>query len=92
MALPEEAKTWFSRHEPEGFLRIAKAPLNEESEKVSLRIDLDEITEDVVCALIGLPEGGLYSIENPSTKTLTEYSPKSSIANKAYRTHGGSGR
>ena len=30
-----------------------------------MRIDLEEIMEDVVHALIGLAEGGLYSIENP---------------------------
>ena len=73
MALSEAAKTWFNRHGLEGFLRIAEAPPHEEPEKVALRIDLEEITEDVVRALIGLLEGGLYSIENPSTETLTEY-------------------
>ena len=52
---------------------------HEELEKVALQIDLEEIIE---------PAGGLYSIENPSTKTLTEYFGEYSIASKAYETFG----
>ena len=86
MALSDASKDWLNKYGLDGFLRIAEAPPYEELEKVSLRIDLDEITEDVVRALIGLPEGGVYSIENPSTETLTEYFGEYTIASKAYRT------
>ena len=73
MALSDAAKTRFNRHELKGLFRIVEAPSHEEPVKVTLWINLEEITEDVVRALIGLLEGGLYSIENPSTETLTEY-------------------
>ena len=86
MALSDAAKHWLSRNGLEEFLQIAEAPLHEEPERVALQIDLDEITEGMVQALTSLPAGGLYSIENPSTETLTEYFGKYSIASKAYHT------
>mgnify|MGYP000311825837 CR=1 FL=1 len=44
MALSDMAKDWLSRYELEGFLWITDAPPHEEPEKVSLQIDLEEIT------------------------------------------------
>ena len=44
MALLDAAKDWLSRYGLEGFLWIAEAPPHEEPEKVSLQIDLEEIT------------------------------------------------
>ena len=85
MALSDAAKDWFSRNGLEEFLQIAEAPPHEEPERVALQIDLDEITEGMVQALTSLPARGLYSIENPSTETLTEYFGEYSIASKAYR-------
>ena len=52
-------------------------------------IDLDEISEGTVQALVGFPARGLYSIENPSTEMLIEYFGEYSLASKAYRTQGG---
>ena len=52
-------------------------------------IDLEEITVGTVQALIGLPVEGLYSIENPSTGTLTRYFEEYSIVSKAYHMRGG---
>ena len=81
MALSEAAKMWF--------LCIVEVHLHEELEKVPMKIDLEEITEDAIQALIGLPEGGLFSIETLSIVTLTKFFGKYSIANIAYRTQGG---
>ena len=89
MALFETAKKWFTQHGLEGFLRIAEAPPHDEPEKVAKKIDLEEITEESICALIGLLEGGLYSIENPSPEMLTKFFGEYSLASKAYRTQGG---
>ena len=89
MALSETAKKWFTQHGLEGFLRIAEAPPHEEVEKVAKKIDLEVITEEAIRALIGLPEGGIYSIENPSPETLTKFFREYSLARKAYRTQGG---
>ena len=89
MALSETAKKCFTQHGLEGFLRIAEAPPHEEAEKVAKKIDLEVITEEAIRALIGLPEGGIYSIENPSPETLTKFFGEYSLASKAYRTQGG---
>ena len=81
--------SWFTQHGLEGFLRIAEAPPHDEPGKVAKKIDLEEITEDVIHALIGLPKGGIYSIENPSPEMLTKFFNEYSLTSKAYRTQGG---
>ena len=73
IALSEMAKKWFTQHGLEGFLRIVEAPPHEEAEKVVKKIDLEVITEEAIRALIGLPEDGIFSIENPSPETLTKF-------------------
>ena len=88
MALSETAKKWLTQNGLEGFLRVVEAPPHEEPEKVAQKIDLEEITEDAIRALIGLLEGGLFSIENPSRETLKKFSDEYSLASKAYRTQG----
>ena len=57
MALSETAKKWFTQHGLEGFLRITEAPPHKEAEKVAKKIDIEEITEEAIHALIRLPEG-----------------------------------
>ena len=59
MALSIAAREWFSKHGLEGFLRVADASPHEEPEKVAPRIDLEEITEGTIQALIGLTDGEL---------------------------------
>ena len=73
MALSETAKKWFTRHVLEGFLRLVEAPPHSEAEKVMMKIDKEVITEEAIDALTRLPEGGIYSIDNPSPKTLTKF-------------------
>ena len=82
MALSTSTRDWFNKHGLEGFLRVVDAPPHEEPEKIVARIDLEEISEGTVQALIGLSAGGLYSIKNPSIEILTEYFGEYSIANK----------
>ena len=89
MALSIATGEGFSKHGLEGCLRVVDAPPHEEPEKVAPTINLEEITEGTIHALIGLPVKGLRSIENPSTKILTEYFGEYSLRNKAYKTHGG---
>ena len=84
MALSETAKKWFTQHGLDGFLRIAEAPTHKESEKGAKKIDLEEIMEVAIYALIRLPEGGISSIENPSPETLTNVFNEYSLASKAY--------
>ena len=45
--------------------------------------------EEVICALTGLPEGGIFTIDNPTPEQLTKYFGEYSLASKAYRTQGG---
>ena len=59
MALSTTAREWFSKHGLERFLRVADAPPHEEPEKVAPTIDLEEITEGTIQALIGLTDGEL---------------------------------
>ena len=73
MALSKTAKKWLTQNRVESFLWVVKASPDEELEKVAQKIDLEEITEDAIRAVIGLPEGGLFSIENPSPETLTKF-------------------
>ena len=86
MALSTTTREWFSKHGLEGFMHVVDAPRHHEPEKVAPTIDLEEITEGKIHALIGLPSGGLQSIETPSTKILTEYFGEYSLSSKAYRT------
>ena len=55
-------------------------------ENVAPTIKLEEISEGTVQALVGLPTGGLCSIENPFNEILTEYFREYSVGSKAYRT------
>ena len=89
MALSEISKKWFTQHGWEGFLRIPEAHRHEESEKIAKKINVEEIMENAIRALIGLPEGGIYSIENPSLEMLTKFFGEYSLASKAYWTQGG---
>ena len=84
MELSEIAKKWFTQHGLEGFLQIIEAPPHNEPGKVAKKIDLEEITEEAICALIGLPEGGIYSIENPSPEAMTKFFSEYSLSSKAY--------
>ena len=59
MALSTATREWFNKHGLEGFLRVADAPPHEELENIVARIDLEEISEGTVQALIGLPVGGV---------------------------------
>ena len=52
-------------------------------------IDLAEITEGTIQALMGLQAGGLQSVERPSTEILMVYFDEYSLSSKAYRTQGG---
>ena len=63
-------------------------PHHTTNQKVAPTIDLEEITEGTIQALIGLPSGGLRSIENPSTKILTEYFREYSLGSKTHETQG----
>ena len=59
MALSEEARQWLTEKGLEGLLRIADAPPHAEPEQAATTINLSEITEGAVQALIGLQAGGL---------------------------------
>ena len=59
MALSTATREWFSKNNLDGFLQIVDAPPHEEPEKVAPRIDLEEITEGTIQALIGLTDGEL---------------------------------
>ena len=89
MALSTATREWFSEHGLEGFLRIADAQPHDKPEKVTPTIDLEEIAEGTIHALVGLPAVGLRSIESPSTEILTEYFGEYSLSSKVYRTQGG---
>ena len=89
MALSDEARQWMTENRMEGLLRIADAPPHAEPEQAATTIDLLEITEGAVQALIGLLARGLRSIENPSNQILFEYFGEYSIRSKGYRTQGG---
>ena len=89
MTLSEAAKKWLKQHGLQGFLRIVEAPLHGEAEKVVKEIDSEVITEEAIRALIGLPEGDRFSINNPTPKMLTKYFgewPARRTAHKAVRT------
>ena len=53
-----------------------------------MKIGLEQITKGTMQALVGLPTGGLHSMEKPSTVILTKYFGEYSLDNKAYRTQG----
>ena len=47
------------------------------------------ITEEAIRALTGLPEGGIYTIDNPTPEQLIRYFGEYSLASKGYQTQGG---
>ena len=88
-ALSEAAKKWLRQHGLEGFLTIMEVPPHQEAEKIVKEIDTELITEEAIRALIGLPEGGIFTIDNPTPEQLRKYFGEYSLASKAYRTQGG---
>ena len=88
-ALSEAAKKWLRQHGLEGFLTIMEAPPHREAEKIIKEVDTEVITEEEIRALTGLPEGGIFTIDNPTTEQLKKYFGEYSVGNKAYRTQGG---
>ena len=87
--LSEAAKKWLRQHGLEGFLTIMEAPPHREAEKIVKEIDMVLITDEAIRALIGLPEGGIFTTENPTLEQLRKYFGEYSLASKAYRTQGG---
>ena len=88
MALLNEVKNCLIKNGLEGFIRVAEAPPHEEQDKVAMTIVVGKLSEGMVQGAIELPSGGLHSIENPSTQTLTKYFEDFSIASTANRTEG----
>ena len=91
MTLSNAAREWFTKNGLEGFLRKADAPPHEEPEQVASTIDLTEIIEGTIQALTGLQEGGLQSLERPSTKILMEYFGEYSLNSNVTHTKGRTG-
>ena len=87
--LSEAAKKWLRQHGLEGFLTIMEAPPHKEADKVIKEIDTEVITEEAIRALTGLPEGGIFQIDNPTSEQLIKYFGEYSLASKGYRTQGG---
>ena len=87
-ALSEAAKKWLRQHGLEGFLTIMEAPPHREAEKIIKEVDTEVITEEAIRALTGLPEGGIFTIDNPTTEQVKKNSGEYSASNKAYRTQG----
>ena len=52
---------------------IMEAPPHREAEKIIKEIDTEVITEEAICALTSLPEGGTFTIDNPTTEQLRKY-------------------
>ena len=67
-ALSEAAKKWLRQHGLEGFLTIMEAPPHREAEKIIKEIDTEVITKEAIQALTGLLEGGILTIDNPTTE------------------------
>ena len=59
-----------------------------EAEKIVKKIDTEFITKEAIHALTGLPEGGIFTIDNPTPEQLKKYFGEYSLASKAYRTQG----
>ena len=89
MALSEGARQWMMENGLGGLLRIADAPPHDEPEQAAAAVDIAEVTEGAVQALTGIKEGGLQTIELPSSQILFEYFGEYSLSSKAYRTQGG---
>ena len=87
--LSEAAKKWLRQHGLEGFLTIMDAPPHREADRIIKEIDTEVITEEAIRALTGLPEGGIYTIDNPTSEQLIKYFGEYSLASKGYRTQGG---
>ena len=88
-ALSEAAKKWLRQHGLEGFLTIMEAPPHRKVEKIVKEIDTEVITEEAIRGLTSLPEGGIFTIDNPTPEQLRKYFGEYSLASKAYRTQGG---
>ena len=67
-ALSEAGKKWLRQHGLEGFLTIMEAPPHREAEKIIKEIDTEVITKEAIQALTGLLEGGILTIDNPTTE------------------------
>ena len=65
-----------------------EAPPHREAEKIIKEVDTEVITEEAIRALTGLPEGGIFTIDNPTTEQLKKYFGEYSVGNKAFRTQG----
>jgi hypothetical protein len=89
MALSEGARQWMMENGLGGLLRVADAPPHKEPEQAAAAVDITEVTEGAVQALTGIKEGGLQTIELPSSQILFEYFGEYSLSSKAYRTQGG---
>ena len=87
--LSEAAKKWFRQHGLEGFLTIMEAPPHQEADKVIKGIDTEVITEEAIRALTGLPEGGIFQIDNPTSEQFIKYFGEYSLASKGCWTQGG---
>ena len=72
----------------EGFLRIVEAPPHGKPEKVVKKIETEVIIEEAIHTLTGLPEGGIYSIDNPSPEKLTKFFGEYSLGSKVYHVQG----
>ena len=89
MALSDGARQWLTENGLGGLLRVADAPPHKEPEQAATAVDLAEVTEGAVQALTGISEGGLQTIELPSSQIFFEYFGEYSLSSKAYRTQGG---
>ena len=87
--LSEAARKWFRQNGLEGFLAIMEAPPHREADRVIKELATEVITEEAIRALTGLPEGGIFQIDNPTSEQLTRYFGEYSVAGKGYRTQGG---
>ena len=88
-ALSEARKKWLRQHGLDGVLTIMETPQHWEAEKIVKEINTELITDEANRSLIGLPEGGIFTIENPTLEHLRKYFGEYSLASKAYRTQGG---
>ena len=89
MVLSDEARQWLTENGLGGLLRVADAPPHQDPEQAATTVDLSEVTEGAVQALTGITEGGLQTIELPSSEIFFEYFGEYSLSSKAYRTQGG---
>ena len=72
-ALSEATKKWLRQHGLEGFLTIMEASSHREADKIVKDIDTELITEEAIRALTSLPEGDIFTINNPTPEQLKKY-------------------